>query len=172
MHGISIEFVLYLGYAVFLAVIALLLELVAGHASRRSATISTVGFTYHPDRDVWQCPQDKHLFPVFSDSVKKKVTYRAPAEICNACPSKAACTDSNNGRTIERTSVESLQYGMQRFHRAVSLTLLALAALILAVEVYRTPSFYPRVILIVFLFLFGLLGTHLSGALFPEHRPG
>ncbi|MEO6981937.1 MAG: hypothetical protein ABI072_02345, partial [Edaphobacter sp.] len=101
----------------------------------------------------------------------KKVIYRAPAEICNACPSKAACTESNNGRTIERTDVASLQYGMQRFHRAVSLTLLTLAALILAVEIYRTPDFYPRIVLIVFLFLFGLLGTRLSGILFPEHRP-
>ena len=172
MYGVSIEFVLYLGYALFLALIALLLELVAGHAHRRSATASTIGFTYHPDLDVWDCPQDKHLFPVFSDSVKKTVTYRAPAEICNACPSKAACTDSNNGRTIERRSVESLQYGMQRFHRAISLTLLTLATLILAIEVYRTPAFYPRAVLIVVLFLFGLLGSRLFATLSPEHRPG
>ncbi|MEO6910286.1 MAG: hypothetical protein ABI158_05120, partial [Edaphobacter sp.] len=71
-----------------------------------------------------------------------------------------------------RTSVESLQYGMQRFHRAISLTLLTLAILILAVEVYRTPSFYPRAILIAVLFLFGLLGTRLSATLSPEHRHG
>jgi len=170
MHGVSIEFILYLGYALFLAFIALLLELVAGHAHRRSATISTVGFTYHADRDIWECPRDQHLFPVFSDAVKKTVTYRASADICNSCPSKAACTDSNNGRTIERKSVESLQYGMQRFHRAISLTLLTLATLILAVEAYRTPSFYPRATLIAILFLFGLLGLRLSATLSPEHK--
>ncbi len=118
MHGVSIEFVLYLGYALFLALIALLLEVMAHHAHRRAATASTIGFTYHPARDVWQCPEDNHLFPVFSDPVKGSVTYRAPAHLCNNCPSKTACTDSDNGRTIERRSVESLQYGMQRFHRA------------------------------------------------------
>ncbi|MBS1822801.1 MAG: hypothetical protein JST61_12640 [Acidobacteria bacterium] len=170
MHGVSIEFVLYLGYALFLALIALLLEVVARHAHRRASTVTTLGFTYHPDRDVWQCPQDKHLFPVFSDPVKKTVTYRAAADICNACPSKAACTDSTGGRTIERRSLESLQFGMQRFHRAVSLTLVTLASAILAVEIYRTPNTYPRAILIAFLFLFGLLGSSLLGTLFPEHR--
>jgi hypothetical protein len=47
-----------LGYAVFLALIALLLELAARHAHRRSLSISTVGFTYHPDRDIWRCPEE------------------------------------------------------------------------------------------------------------------
>lgn len=58
---------------------------------------------------------------------------------------------------------------MQRF-RAISLTLLTLATLILAVEAYRTPAFYPRVALIAILSLFGLLGLRLSAALSPEHR--
>lgn len=170
MYGLSIEYILLLGYAIFIALIALVLEQVARHAHKRSATISTVGFTYHPDRDIWQCPQDKHLFPVFSDSVKKNVVYRAPADICNSCPSKAACTDSNNGRTIERKDLESLQYGMQRFYRAISLTLLTLAGLILAVEAWRTSGFYPRLILIVVFFLFGLLALRLFSALSPDQQ--
>jgi heme A synthase len=145
MAGLPLECVLMLGYALSLALIAFLLEWMAGHAHRRSRGASTAGFTYYLDRDVWQCRQDQHLFSVFSDSIRGTVTYRAPAATCNACPSKAACTDSSHGREIERnlTDVES---GMKRFHRAVSLTLLALPSLILFVELVRTGGLYSRIV--------------------------
>src|SRR5579863_5198188 len=125
----SIEFVLMLGYAFFLAVVALLLELAAGHAHRRSLSTSTVGFTYHPEHDIWRCPEDQHLFPVFSDHAKGVTVYRAPASASNGCRSKAACTDSDRGREIARKVSSNLEFGMQRFHRAFSLTLLVLALL-------------------------------------------
>src|SRR5215472_1126533 len=134
MVGVPLEYILMLGYACMLALIALVLEGIAHHAHQRSLRSSTVGFTYHPDRDVWRCPKDQHLFPVFSDSAKGKVVYRAPAAICNACMSKAECTDSNDGRAIEVSTPGGLEHGITRFHQAVSLTLLVLASLILLVE--------------------------------------
>jgi hypothetical protein len=143
-----------LGYAVLLAAVALLLELMARHAHRRSLNISTAGFTYHPDRDIWKCPEEQHLFPVFSDWSKKTVVYRAPASTCNACKKKAACTDSNNGREIERKTSSGLEYGMQRFHRAMSVTLLALASLILLIEFFRVGGVYPRALLVGVLAVF------------------
>src|SRR5262250_2939575 len=103
MAGVPLECILMLAYALSLALIALVLEWVAGHAHRRSLRVSTAGFSYHPDRDIWRCPQDQHLFPVFSDSAKGIVIYRAPASACNSCRSKAACTDSNHGREITKT---------------------------------------------------------------------
>src|SRR6516225_1879369 len=145
MSGVSLECILMLGYAISLALIALLLEWVAGHAHRRSLRFSTAGFTYHPDRDIWRCPRDQHLFPVFSDSATGRVIYRAPAATCNACPSKAACTDSSDGREIQRSTLSELEHGMKRFHRVVSLTLLVLASLILVVELFRTGSVYPTI---------------------------
>ena len=147
MAGVSLEFVLMLGYAVSLAVIALLLELAARHAHQRSHGTATSGFTYHPDRDIWRCPQDQHLFPIFSDSTKGIVIYRAPAAACNTCRSKAACTDSNRGREIERRDPNSVESGMKRFHRAMSITLLVLASLILIVELFRAGGLYPRIVL-------------------------
>ena len=170
MHNISLEYVLALGYAVFLLAVALLLEMVARYAHQRSLRMSTVGFTYHPDSDTWRCPEDQHLFPVFSDPVKGSVTYRAPAAACNACRSKAACTDSSSGREIEHKSAPSLQYGMRHFHRGLSLTLLVLANLILAVEILRTNGFYPRFLLVVVLILFCAIGIYLSSALAPALR--
>jgi hypothetical protein len=147
MLNVSIEYVLMLGYAIVLAIIALLLEIAARHAHKRSLNTSTVGFTYHPERDVWQCPRDQHLFPVFSDSAKGVVVYRAPASACNTCPSKAACTDSTDGREIERRTTNGLEYGMQRFHRAMSLTLLLLASAMLVTELLRAGGLYPRLVL-------------------------
>jgi heme A synthase len=157
-----------LGYALSLTFIALLLEWIAGHAHRRSLGASTAGFTYHPDRDIWRCPRDQHLFPVFSDSAKRTVIYRAPAAACNACPSKAACTDSSNGREIERSDLSDLESGMKRFHRAVSLTLLALASLILFVELFRTGGLYPRIVLASTLMLFCVLIQRLAARLSPS----
>ncbi len=147
MPDVSVEYVLMLGYAVALAIIALLLEMAARHAHQRSLNTSTVGFTYHPERDVWQCPRDQHLFPVFSDSARGVVIYRAPASACNSCRSKAACTDSNHGREIERRTTKGLEYGMQRFHRAMSLTLLLLASVLLVTEMVRADGLYPHLVL-------------------------
>ncbi len=154
-----------LGYAIALALIALLLELAARHAHRRSLSISTAGFTYHLDRDIWRCPEEQHLFPAFSDWSKKTVVYRAPASTCNACRRKADCTDSNNGREIERKTSSGLEYGMQRFHRAMSVTLLVLASLILVVEIFRTKGFYPRLMLAGVLAVFCIAVLHMAKAL-------
>ena len=83
-----------------------------------------------------------------------RVNDRAPAATCNACPSKAACTDSSGGREIERNTLSEVEYGMKRFHRAVSLTLLVLASLILVVELFRTRGLYPRIVLVSSLTVF------------------
>jgi heme A synthase len=165
MAGVPLECTLMLGYALSLALIALALEWIAGHAHRRSLGQSTAGFTYHPDRDVWRCPRDQHLFPVFSDTGRGRVIYRAPAATCNACPSKAACTDSSDGREIERNTLSELEYGMKRFHRAVSLTLLVLACVILVVELARAGELYPRIALASTLTLFCVIIQQLSAKL-------
>lgn len=165
MLNVSIEYVLMLGYAIALAIIALLLEMAARHAHKRSLNTSTVGFTYHPERDVWQCPRDQHLFPVFSDSARGVVVYRAPASACNSCRSKAACTDSNDGREIERRTTNGLEYGMQRFHRAMSLTLLLLASVILVTEIVRAGGLYPRLVLGLVLTAFCIVMWQLGTAM-------
>ena len=162
MAGVPLECVLMLGYALSLVLIALLLEPVTRLVQRRSVGFATAGFTYHPDQDIWRCPRDQHLVPVFSDCVKGTVIYRAPAATCNACPSKAACTDSDEGRQIERSSLSELELGIVRFHRGVSLTLLVLASLILVVELVRTGGLFPRIVLAAILTLFCLLIQHLS----------
>ena len=165
MQAVSLEFMLMLGYAILLAVVALLLEFAARHAHRRSLSISTTGFTYYAEKDMWRCPEFQHLFPVFVDHAKGSVIYRAPASTCNACRCKSHCTDSDNGREIERNDTGDLQYGMQRFHRAMSVTLFVLASLILIVEIFRDNAFYPRIVLAGVLVMFCMVLLRLSRAL-------
>jgi hypothetical protein len=166
VESVSLEFVLMLGYAILLGVVALLLEFVARHAHRRSLSISTTGFTYHADKDMWRCPEFQHLFPVFVDHAKATVIYRASASACNACKCKAHCTDSNNGREIERKMTDDFKFGMQRFHRAMSVTLLVLASLILAIELFRDEAVYPRIVLASVLTVFCTVVLRLLKALF------
>lgn len=168
-----IELELAVSYAIFLALIAYALEKIARHVHLRSSRISTVGFTYHPVRDVWICSRDQHLFPIFSDSQRGKITYRASASVCNSCPSKAGCTDSNTGRKIEPMRDESVESGMVRFHRAFSLVLLSLAGSILAIELFRNHALIPRLLLGVMLLVLLAVGSRLSTTIRdsdPDHR--
>ncbi len=161
MAELSIEYVLVVGYAVFLGLIALGLEVLARHMHERSLKVNTIGFTYHADRDIWSCPRDQHLFPTFADSQPGKVIYRASPAVCNACRSKAACTDSTTGREIERMESSSVESGMTRFHRVLSLTLLCLGSLILAVEFFRTQGANARLGLVGILLLLVAIGWRL-----------
>ena len=156
MAGIPFECILMLGYALTLALIAFLLEWAGRHAHQRSVRV-TAGFTYHREHDLWNCPQDQHLFPVFSDSAKGITIYRARAGACNACPSKEACTDSRDGREIQHGTLSDVESGMKRFHRAISLTLLALASLILLVELFRVSWPYPKIVVAFTLLLFWMM---------------
>ena len=53
---IDIEVLLAGGYAVFLLLVALGLELLARHSHHRSKQMDVAGFRYHRQRDVWECP--------------------------------------------------------------------------------------------------------------------
>jgi hypothetical protein len=162
MPSLTLECILMLGYAALLALIAFLLESVSSLAHRRTGNFRTAGFKYHSGQDIWRCPEDQHLFPVFSDPARGVVVYRASAPVCNACRSKPVCTDSNQGREIERRIVPGLEYGVMRFHRGISLMLLVLASLILIVELLRSEGLYPRLILISALAVFCSVIVRLS----------
>ena len=60
-------------------------------------------FTYDPERDEYRCPQDHPLRRRKTKYTAGTVVYRAEAATCNACPLKAACTESSQGRQIHRS---------------------------------------------------------------------
>ena len=133
----STEVLLGAGYAVLLVTGAFLLEWLSAHTHRRSLRYRTAGFTYDETQDHWECPEGQHLWPHEFDHERRLVRYRAKAHICNGCPRKAACTDSDRGREIVRPLDPWPHSEAGRFHRTISLLMVALAALILVVEAAR-----------------------------------
>ena len=140
IHGVHIEVILAGGYALLLVGVAAILEWLARHSHRRSEHYRNSGFVYKQKLDVWECPTGHHLTREQTDFERKIALYRAPAHKCNACHCKKDCTDSGDGRVLESRLDSWLQSELRRFHRGVSLTLLALAVLILAAEMMRITT--------------------------------
>jgi hypothetical protein len=134
---VSAEVLLACGYAAALVSGAFVLEWLSAHTHRRALRYRTAGFSYDADHDHWQCPEGEHLWPHEFDRELRLVRYRARAHVCNRCPSKPRCTDSNDGREIVRTIDSWPHSEAGRFHRVIALLLVALSALILLVELAR-----------------------------------
>jgi hypothetical protein len=133
----SPEVLLATGYAAALIVGAFVLEWLSEHTHRRALRYRTAGFTYDDRHDHWQCPEGEHLWPHEFDHERRLVRYRAKAHICNGCPRKDACTDSDRGREIVRPLDPWPHSEAGRFHRGLSLMLVALALLVLVAGAVR-----------------------------------
>ena len=169
------EVVFAAGYAALLIVGAFVLEWLSAHTHRRSLRYRTAGFTYHEQHDHWECPEGQQLWPHEFDRERRLVRYRAKAHICNGCPLKGACTDSDDGREIVRPIDPWPHSEAGRFHRGLSLMLVALALLVIVVGAARNHGAADAGGLLAL--LVAALGTgrwllrdfraHPSG--FPEH---
>jgi hypothetical protein len=60
-------------------------------------------FTYEAARDEYRCPQGQPLRRRKAKYTEAVVVYQAAATTCNACPLKAACTASDQGRMVRRS---------------------------------------------------------------------
>ena len=169
IYGIHIEVILAGGYALLLVGVSAILEWIAHHSHRRSEHYRNSGFIYKRKEDVWQCPTGHHLTREQTDFERKIATYRAPAHKCNHCHCKPDCTDSDDGRVLESRMDSWLQSELSRFHRGVSLTLLALAVLTLTVEILRHHEWREWILLAVLLIVIGSSASRLF-ALFSERR--
>ena len=128
------------GYAIFLLAVSLGLDLLARHSHARSERYRTAGFTYHPSHDAWICPEDQLLVRSEVDHERRLVRYRGRPQICNYCPAKAECTDSDEGREIVRAMDPWPHSEAGRFHRGISLAVALIAGLILAAESTRNHA--------------------------------
>lgn len=133
----SAEVVLAAGYGLFLLLAAAVIEWLSAHTHRRSLRFRTAGFAYDPAQDHWQCPEGQHLWPHEFDAERRLIRYKAKAHICNGCPRKEACTDSDTGREVVRPLDPWPHSEAGRFHRALSLLLVALSMLVTAVALVR-----------------------------------
>jgi hypothetical protein len=60
-------------------------------------------FTYDSERDEYRCPGDQVIRRSHAKYTEGVVVYQAEAATCNACPLKAACTESSQGRQVRRS---------------------------------------------------------------------
>jgi hypothetical protein len=136
----SPEAILAVSYSGALLVCALLLEWLSAHTHRRSLRFRTAGFEYREHEDAWLCPEGEHLWPHEFDHHRRLVRYRAKAHVCNACPVKESCTDSDEGREVVRPLDPWPHSEAGRFHRVISVMLVVLAALIACVALARNNA--------------------------------
>lgn len=159
--GVHIEVLIAGGYSLFLAGAALILELLARHTHRRTVSIELAGFQYRHEHDAWECPTGQRLDRSETDHGRRLARYRAPGHICNCCGIKKNCTDSDEGRLIERPLESWIDSEVRRFHRGVSMALLVLAAVILAAEIVLVHRGADRLLLAAVLAPIGAFGAKL-----------
>ena len=155
------------GYALFLLAAAAALDMLARHSHRRSQRYRTAGFRYHGHLDAWECPEGQHLWPEELDRERRLVRYRGKPQVCNACPRKSACTDSDDGREIVRFLDEWPRLEAGRFHRGLALTLIVLAGLMAVTALARHHAPAELAALGSLLVLSGYLGLRLAPAFGP-----
>ena len=155
---------MFAGYGAFLLAAAALLEWLSAHTHRRSLRYRTAGFTYDEQLDHWSCPEGQHLWPHEFDHERRLVRYRAKAHICNGCPRKDACTDSDTGREITRPLDPWPHSEAGRFHRGISLAVALIAALVLFAELVRNHAPAEIAVLATALAVVILVAWHLHAA--------
>jgi hypothetical protein len=171
------EVFLAAGYAVFLLGVALGLDLVAHRSHARSQRYRTAGFTYHHTHDAWICPEEQVLVRSETDYERRLVRYRGRPQICNHCPAKSDCTDSDEGREVVRPMDPWPHSEAGRFHRGISLAVALVAAPILAAVALRNHAPLELVVLGATLLVVALTAWHLHSAFrstpanFPVPQP-
>jgi hypothetical protein len=158
------EVFLAVGYAIFLLGVAIGLDLLARHSHARSERYRTAGFAYHNAHDAWICPEDQLLVRSEVDHDRRLIRYRGRPQICNHCPAKSECTDSDDGREIVRPMDPWPHSEAGRFHRGISLAVALIAGVILAAEALRNHAPLELAILGVVLVVVALMAWHLHSA--------
>ncbi len=137
LDAVHAETELALGYALFLLLAALGIEVVARFSHHRLRHSKTAGFRFDSGVSAWQCPQGNFLWLYEVDQQSRLVRYRAEARHCNRCDIKHTCTDSDEGRELTHSFESWTESEMSRFHRGFCLMLLVLAGFVLAVTLVR-----------------------------------
>jgi hypothetical protein len=131
MSSVAVESLLAAGYALFLCLVALGLDTLAKHSHRRSELYQTAGFSFHEHLDAWECPEGEKLHRIETDMQMRVARYRARAQVCNSCPRKADCTDSDEGRQVTRTLDPWPHSEAGRFHRVIAIAIVSFGLLVL-----------------------------------------
>src|SRR3954447_2327944 len=124
---IELTLLLLLAYLLALWVGGWVLEVLARVHFDRARRHAHAGFAFDAELDRYECPQGELLTLHTFDDRNKLAIYKAPASSCNACVLKAFCTPHDEGRHVYRSLAGFHETDVGRFHRRLSLTMLAVA---------------------------------------------
>jgi hypothetical protein len=124
---LDLPLVLLLAYVAVLWLGGWGLEGLARAHFHRARRLAHDGFTYDEHLDRYECPQGEILTLYTFDERDKLAIYKAPASSCNACVLKAFCTPHDEGRHVYRSLAAFHETDVGRFHRWLSLSVLAVA---------------------------------------------
>ena len=119
--------VLLLAYVIVLWGGGWALEFLARAHFQRAQRYAHDGFAFDIELDRYECPQGELLTLHTFDERNKLAIYKAPASSCNACMLKSFCTPHDEGRHVYRSLAEFHETDVGRFHRWLSLIILAVA---------------------------------------------
>jgi transposase len=72
-------------------------------AASRTPFFGRDAFTYEAEADQYRCPAQHRLPRQGIKATEGVIVYRADPAVCNACPCKAQCTTSEQGRMVHRS---------------------------------------------------------------------
>lgn len=125
--SLGLEQVLLLAYLILLWAGGWVLEHLARVHFHRAERYAHHGFSYDAELDRYECPQGELLTLDTLDDRNKLAIYKAPAASCNECVLKAFCTPHDEGRHVYRSLAAFHETDVGRFHRRLSLTIVAVA---------------------------------------------
>ena len=77
-------------------------------------------FRYDPERDLFVCPQGQELHLQARIESQQHFRYRAEPAICNGCPVKHECTQSQSGRTVHRSFFQKYLDRVQHYRETAA----------------------------------------------------
>jgi transposase len=83
---------------------------------RRTPFYGKQRFTYEVDQDHYRCPHGEVLRFRTHSYTERVSIYQADAAICNGCPLKAKCTESDHGRMVKRHFDEAYLDLVRSYH--------------------------------------------------------
>ena len=101
-------------------------------------------------------PGGQWLYPKSFDPDNRVMRYRGLPLVCNACPVKATCTVSNDGREMQRHVDPWPASESARFHRGIACSVTALAVLWPALTSLMVTTWTSQVLALVTAFLIAM----------------
>lgn len=84
---------------------------------RRTPFFGKQAFTYDPHANAYTCPAGAVLPYYKTHFTQRVIYYRADPATCQACPLKAKCTESPDGRMVRRSFDEELLDRVRAYHQ-------------------------------------------------------